>query len=111
MVVFHEQLMRIMQKMTGCSLAQADEMRRKLGKESKAASVSTYFHKAAAARGYQKQIIDKVWSIIEGFGSFGSVRLTSRICTPTYHSAAQTTTPRVHCGLLTHDPGCIAGGC
>jgi error-prone DNA polymerase len=107
-VVFHEQLMRIMQKMTGCSLAQADEMRRKLGKESKAASVSNYFHKAAAARGYQKQLIEKVWSIIEGFGSFGFCKAHgAAFALPTYHSAwLKTHYPTEFiAGLLTHDPG------
>jgi len=107
-VVFHEQLMRIMQKMTGCSLAQADEMRRKLGKESKAAGVSNYFHKAAAARGYQKQLIEKVWSIIEGFGSFGFCKAHgAAFALPTYHSAwLKTHYPTEFiAGLLTHDPG------
>ncbi|PWL20527.1 MAG: DNA polymerase III subunit alpha [Candidatus Aquiluna sp. XM-24bin5] len=107
-VVFHEQLMRIMQKMTGCSLAQADEMRRKLSKEAKAASVSNYFHKAAAARGYQKQLIDKVWSIIEGFGSFGFCKAHgAAFALPTYHSAwLKTHYPTEFiAGLLTHDPG------
>ncbi|MEL0237215.1 MAG: DNA polymerase III subunit alpha, partial [Aquiluna sp.] len=64
-VVFHEQLMRIMQKLTGCTLARADEMRRMLGKESKVKAVEDYFRRSAAARGYQQQLIEKVWSIIE----------------------------------------------
>ena len=42
-VVFHEQLMRIMQVMTGCTLARADEMRRMLGKEEKAKTIANYF--------------------------------------------------------------------
>ena len=46
-VVFHEQLMRIMQVMTGCSLARADEMRRQLGKPDKARVVQRYFKKSA----------------------------------------------------------------
>ena len=107
-VVFHEQLMRIMQKMTGCTLARADEMRRMLGKESKVKTVETYFRKAAAARGYQQNLIEKVWSIIEGFGSFGFCKAHgAAFALPTYQSAwLKTHYPTEFiAGLLTHDPG------
>jgi error-prone DNA polymerase len=107
-VVFHEQLMRIMQTMTGCTLARADEMRRMLGKESKVKTVEQFFRKAAAARGYSSQLIEKVWSIIEGFGSFGFCKAHgAAFATPTYQSAWLKTHFPVEfiAGLLTHDPG------
>jgi len=107
-VVFHEQLMRIMKVMTGCTLARADEMRRQLGKPAKAQGVATYFKKAAAARGYSQQVIDKVWSVLEGFGSFGFCKAHgAAFAVPTYHSAwLKTHYPTEFIsGLLTHDPG------
>ncbi|MEL0316480.1 MAG: DNA polymerase III subunit alpha [Aquiluna sp.] len=107
-VVFHEQLMRIMQKLTGCTLARADEMRRMLGKESKVKAVEDYFRRSAAARGYQQQLIEKVWSIIEGFGSFGFCKAHgAAFALPTYQSAwLKTHFPTEFiAGLLTHDPG------
>ncbi|MEN9854618.1 MAG: hypothetical protein RLZ30_727 [Actinomycetota bacterium] len=107
-VVFHEQLMRIMQKMTGCTLARADELRRMLGKESKVPAIAKYFRSAALARGYSKALIDRVWSIIEGFGSFGFCKAHgAAFALPTYQTAwLKTHYPTEFiAGLLTHDPG------
>ena len=107
-VVFHEQLMRIMQVMTGCTLARADEMRRMLSKDQRAKAIEQYFKSSAAARGYNKTLIEKVWSIIEGFGSFGFCKAHgAAFATPTYQSAWLKTHYPVEfiAGLLTHDPG------
>ncbi len=107
-VVFHEQLMRIMQKMTGCTLARADEMRRMLGKDAKVAAIEKYFRNSALARGYSKSVIERVWSIIEGFGSFGFCKAHgAAFALPTYQSAwLKTHYPTEFiAGLLTHDPG------
>ncbi len=107
-VVFHEQLMRIMQVMTGCTLARADEMRRMLSKDQRAKAIEQYFKSSATARGYSKTLIEKVWSIIEGFGSFGFCKAHgAAFATPTYQSAWLKTHYPVEfiAGLLTHDPG------
>ena len=107
-VVFHEQLMRIMQVMTGCTLAKADEMRRVLAKADKAVAVESFFKKAAGARGYSNEVIARVWSIIEGFGSFGFCKAHgAAFAVPTYQSAYLKTHYPTHfiAGLLTHDPG------
>ncbi len=107
-VVFHEQLMRIMKIMTGCSLARADELRRSLSKPNKANDVKVFFLRAAGARGYSKDVIDKVWSTIEGFGSFGFCKAHgAAFAVPTYQSAwLKTHYPTEFiAGLLTHDPG------
>ena len=107
-VVFHEQLMRIMQVMTGCTLARADEMRRQLGKEEKAKKIAQYFIKSALARGYHQELVKKVWGIIEGFGSFGFCKAHgAAFAVPTYQSAwLKTHFPTEFiAGLLTHDPG------
>jgi error-prone DNA polymerase len=107
-VVFHEQLMRIMSTMTGCSLARADEMRRVLAKPNRAGEVEKFFRRAAGARGYSGKVIDRVWSIIEGFGSFGFCKAHgAAFAVPTYQSAwLKTHYPTEFiAGLLTHDPG------
>ncbi len=107
-VVFHEQLMRIMQVMTGCTLARADEHRRQLAKPDKAVKIGEYFKKSASARGYSKEVIERVWSIIEGFGSFGFCKAHgAAFALPTYQSAwLKTHFPTEFiAGLLTHDPG------
>ena len=107
-VVFHEQLMRIMQTMTGCTLARADEMRRQLGKPHKVQALGQYFRQSAHARGYNQKVIDRVWSIIEGFGSFGFCKAHgAAFALPTYQSAwlKRHYPTEFIAGLLTHDPG------
>ena len=107
-VVFHEQLMRIMQKMTGCTLARADEMRRQLAKVDKVKKIADYFRQSALARGYSQSVIERVWSIIEGFGSFGFCKAHgAAFALPTYQSAwlKHHYPTEFIAGLLTHDPG------
>jgi error-prone DNA polymerase len=107
-VVFHEQLMKIMQLMTGCTLARADEMRRQLSKRDQIDRLRSYFQQSARARGYNERVIERVWSIIEGFGSFGFCKAHgAAFAVPTYQSAwLKTHYPTEFiAGLLTHDPG------
>jgi error-prone DNA polymerase len=94
--------------MTGCTLARADEMRRQLAKEERAKEIAKYFKSAASARGYKPMVIDRVWSILEGFGSFGFCKAHgAAFALPTYQSAwLKTHYPTEFiAGLLTHDPG------
>lgn len=107
-VVFHEQVMRIMKVMTGCTLAKADEMRRMLSKPNKEAEVAKYFKSSAKARGYSNLVIERVWAILAGFGSFGFCKAHgAAFALPTYQSAWLKTHYPTHfiAGLLTHDPG------
>jgi error-prone DNA polymerase len=107
-VIFHEQLMKIMQLMTGCTLARADEMRRQLSKRDQIDRLRSYFQQSARARGYNERVIERVWSIIEGFGSFGFCKAHgAAFAVPTYQSAwLKTHYPTEFiAGLLTHDPG------
>lgn len=107
-VVFHEQLMRIMKIMTGCTLAKADELRRAMSKPGKTEQTAEYFKRSALARGYSLPVVTKVWSILEGFGSFGFCKAHgAAFALPTYQSAwLKTHYPAEFlAGLLTHDPG------
>ena len=100
--------MRVMKTMTGCSLARADELRRSLSKPGRTESVAEFFKAAAAARGYSTNLIERVWSILEGFGSFGFCKAHgAAFAVPTYQSAwLKTHFPTEFiAGLLTHDPG------
>ena len=71
MVIFHEHVIRIFNLMTGCGLAKADEMRRSLENPRLNHLVKKFFYKEAAVRKYSADVIDRVWSILEGFSSFG----------------------------------------
>ena len=107
-VVFHEQLMRIMKIMTGCTLAKADEMRRKMSKPDLKQEIESYFKQSSLARGYQLSVVNRVWQVLEGFGSFGFCKAHgAAFALPTYQSAwLKTHYPAEFIsGILTHDPG------
>jgi len=70
-VVFHEQVLRIVSIMTGASLAAADEVRRDLGSFDRLPQVRAWFYPAALERGYDLPTVEKVWEILRAFGSFG----------------------------------------
>ncbi len=107
-VIFHEHVLRILNTMTGCGLAKADEFRRSLEHPKLAPQVKQFFHENARKRGYSDEVIAKVWEILEGFGSFGFCKAHgAAFALPTYQSAwLKTHYPTEFiAGLMTHDPG------
>ncbi|MDQ0276533.1 error-prone DNA polymerase [Arthrobacter silviterrae] len=107
-VVFHEQLMRILDIFTGCGLAYADVLRRHLSNDDKLPAVETYFRDRSTQRGYTPDAIERVWAVVKGFGSFGFCRAHgAAFAVPTYESAWLKTHYPVQflAGLWTHDPG------
>ena len=107
-VIFHEHVLRILNVMTGCTLAKADEMRRSLENPRVAPQVKKFFHEKTEERGYSKAVIDRVWEILEGFSSFGFCKAHgAAFALPTYQSAwLKTHFPKEFlAGLFTHDPG------
>jgi error-prone DNA polymerase len=107
-VVFHEQVLMIVAKMTGCSLAEADEVRRALGNDEGQEEVRVWFCPTALGRGYSREVVDQVWDILKAFGSFGFCKAhAAAFALPTY----QSTWLKAHhpaaflAGVLTHDPG------
>ncbi len=107
-VVFHEQVLRIVVVMTGCSLAEADEVRRSLGSPDTQPEVRAWFYPAARDRGYDLVTIERVWEVLRAFASFGFCKAhAAAFALPTYHSAwLKTHHPAAFlAGVLTHDPG------
>ena len=107
-VVFHEQVIRIISILTGISFAEADEKRRALGEYKKQQEICDWFYKAALDKGYKDKVVDEVWEILRAFASFGFCKAhAAAFALPTYQSAwLKTHHPApFFAGLLTHDPG------
>ncbi len=107
-VVFHEQVLRIVATMTGCSLAEADETRRAMGSPEGQDDVRAWFYPAAIAHGYSLETVEKVWEVLRAFASFGFCKAhAAAFALPTYQSAwFKAHHPAAFlAGVLTHDPG------
>ncbi len=107
-VVFHEQVLKIVAETTGVSLAQADEVRRALGSPKGQEEVEAWWRPAAAARGYTPEEVDRIWEVLRSFASFGFCKAhAAAFALPTYQSAwLKAHHPAAFlAGVLTHDPG------
>ncbi|WP_068264627.1 DNA polymerase III subunit alpha, partial [Janibacter limosus] len=107
-VVFHEQMLRIISETSGATLAQADEVRRTMGSPDGQARIEAWWRPAAAARGYPQADIDRIWTVLAAFASFGFCKAhAAAFAMPTYQSAwLKTHHPAAFlAGVLTHDPG------
>ena len=107
-VVFHEQVIRIIAEMAGVSLAQADEKRRALGDRDGQQEVCDWFFPAATETGFELPVISEVWEVLRAFASFGFCKAhAAAFALPTYQSAwLKTHYPAAFlAGVLTHDPG------
>ena len=107
-VVFHEQVIRLIATMTGSTLAQADERRRQLGTFEGQQVVCDWFYPTSLAQGFEMKVVDKVWEVLRAFASFGFCKAhAAAFALPTYQSAwlkAHHTAAFIT-GALTHDPG------
>jgi error-prone DNA polymerase len=107
-VVFHEQVLRIIATMTGCSLAEADECRRSMGSPEGQDDVRAWFYPTAINHGYDVPTVERVWEILRAFASFGFCKAhAAAFALPTYQSAwLKAHHPAAfYSGILTHDPG------
>ncbi|MBC9715341.1 DNA polymerase III subunit alpha [Streptomyces sp. TRM66268-LWL] len=107
-VVFHEQIIRILNVMTGCSLAFGDYTRRALSNPELIGRVRAWFAEEAGRRGYPHEAIQRTWEIIEAFGAYGFCKAHAvAFAVPSYQSAwLKAHHPAAfYAGLLTHDPG------
>ena len=107
-VVFHEQIIDIVDIMTGCGRDEADRVRRGLSDPESQGRIRFWFAQHAAARGYDAETIGRTWETVEAFGSYGFCKAHAvAFAVPTYQSAwLKAHHPAAfYAGLLTHDPG------
>ncbi|NEB02159.1 DNA polymerase III subunit alpha [Streptomyces sp. SID13726] len=107
-VVFHEQIIDIVDIMTGCGRSEADRVRRGLSDPESQGRIRFWFAQHAAAKGYDAETIQRTWEIVEAFGSYGFCKAHAvAFAVPTYQSAwLKAHHPAAfYAGLLTHDPG------
>ncbi|AMW09578.1 DNA polymerase III subunit alpha [Streptomyces qaidamensis] len=107
-VVFHEQIIDIVDIMTGCGRGEADRVRRGLSDPESQERIKVWFAQHAAVNGYDAETIQRTWEIVEAFGSYGFCKAHAvAFAVPTYQSAwLKTHHPAAfYAGLLTHDPG------
>ncbi|RKS77180.1 DNA polymerase III alpha subunit [Actinomadura pelletieri DSM 43383] len=107
-IVFHEQVLRVIDVMTGCGLSQAEAARRSLGHERGQAVVGAWFREKAVARGYDEASVGRVWRLLTAFGAFGFCKAhAASFALPTYQSAwlKRHHPAAFYAGVLTHDPG------
>jgi error-prone DNA polymerase len=107
-VVFHEQVIEIIARFAGVTLAEADEKRRALGTIDGMAATRAWFFPRALGRGYDLGLVEQLWAVLEAFASFGFCKAhAAAFALPTYQSAWLKTHWPAHflAGVLTHDPG------
>ena len=108
MVVFHEQVLRVIDVMTGCGLAEADLVRRHLSKEGGPERTAPWFRAQALARGFDPVTVERVWQVVAAFGGFGFCKAhAAAFAIPVYQSAwlRRHHPAAFYAGVLTHDPG------
>jgi error-prone DNA polymerase len=107
-VVYHEQVIRVIAAVTGCSLADADYVRRHLDADRPGDDVATWFVESAVKNGYSRHNAETIWKEVFAFASFGFCKAhAAAFAVPTYISSWLKAhyLPEFIAGLLTHDPG------
>jgi error-prone DNA polymerase len=107
-VVFHEQVLRIIDIMTGCGLSHAELIRRALSEEQYRLQIAKWFREKALERSYDSAVVDRVWEVLAAFGAFGFCKAhAAAFAIPTYQSSwlKRHYPAAFYAGVLTHDPG------
>ncbi|MGH8901469.1 MAG: DNA polymerase III subunit alpha [Egibacteraceae bacterium] len=107
-IVYHEQVMRVVAAMTGCDLSVADRVRRQLGDPEQLDGLRAWFLDGARERGVAGAVAERAWSGLAEFASFGFCKAhAAAFAVLTYRSAWLKAhyLPEFVAGLLTHDPG------
>ncbi|WP_445403132.1 DNA polymerase III subunit alpha [Streptomyces sp. LE64] len=107
-VVFHEQVIEILHVMTGCSRDFGDHTRRALARPDQVGRIRAWFAERAHRRGYDEEVVERTWKIVEAFGAYGFCKAHAvAFAVPSYQSAwLKAHHPAAfYTGLLTHDPG------
>ncbi|HWL64552.1 MAG TPA: DNA polymerase III subunit alpha, partial [Actinomycetota bacterium] len=107
-IVYHEQVIRVIAAITGCSLADADYVRRHLDAEQPEKDVGEWFVSSAIRNGFAPAHANALWKEVFAFASFGFCKShAAAFALPTYLSAwLKAHHPAAFlAGVLTHDPG------
>ncbi|MFJ2397301.1 DNA polymerase III subunit alpha [Streptomyces sp. NPDC087843] len=107
-VIWHEQIIAILSKMTGCDRAAGDVARRALANPERLPKVENWFRQTAGERGYNSTVLDEVWETVSQFGAYGFCRAHAvAFAVPALQSAfLKARYPAfLYAGLLEHDPG------
>jgi error-prone DNA polymerase len=107
-VVYHEQVMKVLAAMAGYDLATTDRIRRHLADDDEVERWHPDFVDRAVARGVPKDTAELVWSKVLQFASFGFCKAhAAAFAVPTYQSAWLKAHYPAHflAGVLTHEPG------
>ncbi len=119
-IVYHEQVIRVIAAVTGCSLDDADYVRRHLGSAedevqvepvnvaSPRGGLGAWFQGSAVTNGFTASEATLLWKEVVAFASFGFCKShAAAFALPTYVSAWLKAHYPVEflAGVLTHDPG------
>jgi error-prone DNA polymerase len=107
-VVYHEQVMRVLSVMGGYDLARADQIRRHLDDEGATEPIHEEFVQSAVRNGVAEVDAERVWKEVVSFASFGFCKAhAAAFAVPTYQSAWLKAHYPAHflAGVLTHEPG------
>ncbi|MDR1851988.1 MAG: DNA polymerase III subunit alpha [Propionibacteriaceae bacterium] len=109
-IVFHEQIIKAVAAATGWSYAEAEAMRRALGKSDpeQMERNRSKFVAASVKNGIPERTASKLWADLEAFASFGFCKAhAAAFALPTYQSAwlKRHHPAEFFAGVLTHDPG------
>ena len=107
-VVYHEQVMKVLQAIGGYDLAEADRIRRHLADDLEVEAIHPDFVRRAVLSGVPEDTAELIWSKVVQFASFGFCKAhAAAFAVPTYQSAWLKAHYPAHflAGVLTHEPG------
>ncbi|MGH2555075.1 MAG: DNA polymerase III subunit alpha [Actinomycetota bacterium] len=107
-VVYHEQVMKVLAAVAGYDLSECDRIRRYLADDLEVERIEPDFLHRAATRGVPQRVAKGIWDKVLQFASFGFCKAhAAAFAVPTYQSAWLKAHYPAHflAGVLTHEPG------
>jgi error-prone DNA polymerase len=107
-IVYHEQVMKVLAAVGGYDLTTADRIRRHLSDDAEVEAIRPDFLARAGARGVDGPTAELIWHHVAQFASFGFCKAhAAAFAVPTYQSAWLKAHFPAHflAGVLTHEPG------
>jgi error-prone DNA polymerase len=107
-VVYHEQVMKVLAAVAGYDLSECDRIRRHLADDLEVEQIGPDFLRRAVARGVPDRVAKDIWAKVLQFASFGFCKAhAAAFAVPTYQSAWLKAHYPAHflAGVLTHEPG------